>query len=482
MPGNDIDVYLQPLIQELRELWYDVVQTLESSKNENFKMRAALMWTISNFPGLGNLSGWNTYTQFACPTCNFDTDSCRLKHSRKWCFMGNRRFLESGHRFRLQRVHFNGKIEQREPPIALSGSDILKQMEGINNSFEKVPESNAKGKRTRGKIIAEDGLKQWRKRSTFFDLPYWKSKLLRHNLDLMHIEKNVCENVIYTLLNDTEKSKDNLKARNDLRKMGIRNELWADENGSYRPALFTLLNTKKSGFKKDIFLQTLKNVKMPDGYASNISRCVDLKQQNLKSMKRHDFHILMQHLLPIAIRNVLLDKVTAVLIELSSFFRQLCAKSLSPLDLDRLQSRYFITMNHLEMLFSPTLFTIMVHLTCHLADEAKLGGPQQCQWMYPIERYLGHFKSYVRNMSQPEGSIAEGYLAEDALTFCSQYIEGIEIRFNRPRHVDNFPVDRGSANSSSIFPQVGNGLGARPESVYSLIPGLLLLHYDVMQL
>nr|XP_016433291.1 PREDICTED: uncharacterized protein LOC107759794 [Nicotiana tabacum] len=271
----------------------------------------------------------------------------------------------------------------------------------------------------------------------------------------MHIEKNVCENVIYTFLNDSEKSKDNLKARNNFKEVGIRKELWADENGSYRLALFTLLNSKRSGFKKDIFLRTLKNVKMPDGYASNISRCVDLKQQKLKSMKSHDFHILMQHLLPIAIRSILPYKVTVVLIELSSFFRQLCSKSLSPLDFDRLQSRYFITMNHLEMLFPPTFFTIMVHLTGHLAGEAKLGGPQQCRWMYPIERYLGHFKSYVRNMSQPEGSVAEGYLAKEALTFCSQYIEGIETRFNRPHRVDDFLENRGSANLSSIFPPVG---------------------------
>ncbi|OIT26536.1 hypothetical protein A4A49_41017 [Nicotiana attenuata] len=312
-------------------------------------------------------------------------DSCRLKHSRKWCFMGHRRFLERGHRFRLQRVRFNGKIEQREPPIALSGSDILKQVEGINVNFGKAPVLNDKGKRARRQTVNEDRSRQWRKRSIFFDLPYWETNLLRHNLDLMHIEKNVCENVIYTLLNDSEKSKDNIKARKDLREMGIRKELWADENGSYRPSLFTILNTKKGGFKKDIFLRTLKNVKMPDGYASNISRCIDLKQRKLFNMKSHDFHILMLHLLPIAIRNILPDKVTAVLIELSSFFRQLCAKSLSPIDLDRLQSRHFLTMNHLEMLFPPTFFTIMVHLTCHLASEIKLGGPKQCRWMYPVE-------------------------------------------------------------------------------------------------
>lgn len=66
MPGNNIDVYLQPLIKELNELWHDGVQTFDSSRNEMFTMRAALMWTISDFPGLGTLSGWNTHTHTVC--------------------------------------------------------------------------------------------------------------------------------------------------------------------------------------------------------------------------------------------------------------------------------------------------------------------------------------------------------------------------------------------------------------------------------
>ncbi|WJX78264.1 hypothetical protein P8452_61508 [Trifolium repens] len=49
----------------------------------------------------------------------------------------------------------------------------------------------------------------------------------------------------------------------------------------------------------------------------------------------------------------------------------------------------------------------MVHLVVHLVEEAKLGGPVHYRWMYPIERYLGHLKSYVRNKARPEGSIAE---------------------------------------------------------------------------
>ena len=43
MVGNDIDVYLEPLIKELKELWFDGVQTYDYSKKEMFTLRAALM-------------------------------------------------------------------------------------------------------------------------------------------------------------------------------------------------------------------------------------------------------------------------------------------------------------------------------------------------------------------------------------------------------------------------------------------------------
>ena len=42
----------------------------------------------------------------------------------------------------------------------------------------------------------------------------------------MHIEKNVCSIVLYTLLNEPGKSKDSLNARKDLQEMGMRDDLW----------------------------------------------------------------------------------------------------------------------------------------------------------------------------------------------------------------------------------------------------------------
>ena len=56
-PKANIHVYLQPLIDDLKTLWNEGVQTYDISKKENFQMRAALMWTINDFPAYGMLSG-----------------------------------------------------------------------------------------------------------------------------------------------------------------------------------------------------------------------------------------------------------------------------------------------------------------------------------------------------------------------------------------------------------------------------------------
>ena len=46
--------------------------------------------------------------------------------------------------------------------------------------------------------------------------------------------------------------------------------------------------------------------------------------------------------------------------------------------------------------------------------------------MYPFERYMKVLKGYVRNRNHPEGCIAECYIAEEALEFCTEYLSGID--------------------------------------------------------
>ena len=49
-PSDRIDVYLRPLIDELKELWNTGVNCRDVKAKENFTLRAMLLWTINDFP------------------------------------------------------------------------------------------------------------------------------------------------------------------------------------------------------------------------------------------------------------------------------------------------------------------------------------------------------------------------------------------------------------------------------------------------
>ena len=82
-PTKKIDVYFQPLIDDLNQLWNEGVMTYDISTRENFVMRACLMWTINDFPAYGMLSGWETKGKLACPHYMEDTKAFTLSHGGK---------------------------------------------------------------------------------------------------------------------------------------------------------------------------------------------------------------------------------------------------------------------------------------------------------------------------------------------------------------------------------------------------------------
>ena len=103
----------------------------------------------------------------------------------------------------------------------------------------------------------------WKKRSVFFDLPYWSSLDVRHCLDVMHVEKNVCDSLIGTLLNIKGKTKDTKKSREDMVKMGIRQELAPKEvgNKTYLPPACHTLSKKE----KKVYAVVCRVSKFPSG-------------------------------------------------------------------------------------------------------------------------------------------------------------------------------------------------------------------------
>ncbi|XP_040990902.1 uncharacterized protein LOC121238122 [Juglans microcarpa x Juglans regia] len=386
-PENEIDVYLRPLVDELNDLWENGVDTYDAMVGQRFRLHAALLWTINDFPAYGNLYGWSTKGKLACPCCDLDTDSMWLRHGRKHCYMGHRRFLPSGHIWRTKKTIFNGTEDHRMPPRQLSGGDIMHQL----NNMAQV--HFGKGYKRRKRTPEE---LNWTKHSIFFELPYWASLKLRHNLDVMHIEKNIFDNVLGTLINIQGKTKDNINARRDFAELGIRKELHLKEDGDrvVIPHAYFMLH----GNEWKEFCAWLSGVKFPDGFASNISRCVNVSDCKISGMKSHDAYIFMQRLLPAVI-------------------------------------------------------------AVHLPRKLGLAGPVQYRWMYPFERYLDKFKRYVKNKARPEGSIAKAYIHVECLTFASMYLHDVPTRFiNEDRNID-IGVQTTEVASFSVFSQKVRPLG-----------------------
>jgi hypothetical protein len=63
------------------------------------------------------------------------------------------------------------------------------------------------------------------------------------------------------------------------------------------------------------------------------------------------------------------------------------------------------------------------------------------RWMYPIERYLRTLKGYVRNKAHPEGSMAEGYISEECLTFCSRFLQDVDTKLSHPERHERAAVN-----------------------------------------
>ncbi|XP_019260528.1 PREDICTED: uncharacterized protein LOC109238508 [Nicotiana attenuata] len=234
-PGDAIDIYLQPLIEELKELWEVGIETFDASSKQNFKLHASLLWTINDFPAYENLSGWST---------------------------------KGNHKWRNDKDSFDGTKEKRLPPKMQSGIEILNQVQDLE------------------------------------------------------------------------------------------------------------------GIQID-----------------------DLKQ---------------------------------------------------------IEAQIPIMLCKLEKVFPPSFFDVMVHLPIHLASEAKIAGPIHYRCMYPVERWLYFLKSLIGNRTSPEGSIAEGYIANECMTLCSRYLHTIDTKFNRPER--NYEGGLKKSNGGlSMFYQPGSTMGAKEQ-------------------
>nr|ABF97873.1 transposon protein, putative, CACTA, En/Spm sub-class [Oryza sativa Japonica Group] len=182
-PGNDIDMYLRPLVEDLKQLWTkEGVPVWDEDKQEEFNLRALLFVTINDWPALSNLSGQSNKGYKACTHCMDETESTYLKHCRKVVYMSHRRFLAANHPVWKKGKHFEHKADHRTKPKHRSGTSVFAMVKDLKVVFGKRPGSQP--------IESEDGhATMWRKNSIFWELPYWDFFDVRHAIGVMHLTK-----------------------------------------------------------------------------------------------------------------------------------------------------------------------------------------------------------------------------------------------------------------------------------------------------
>ena len=112
--------------------------------------------------------------------------------------------MDNDHEFREDDINFDGTKEFRVAPVTPSGSDIMQQTEKLVGRCLGKEHQALYNKRKRG----EEDVCVWKKRGILFTFPYWADQKLRHDIDVMHTEKNVIDNIMATLLDLDGKTKD----------------------------------------------------------------------------------------------------------------------------------------------------------------------------------------------------------------------------------------------------------------------------------
>jgi hypothetical protein len=170
MISEFFDVYLEPLVDEFLQLWesipaYDVTKVVGA---RTFKLRGILQWTIHDFPGYGTVGGFSHQGYAACPWCGPDLGAEHSIVLGKQTYSKTRRWLLKTHKYRSARmkVHFDGEVENRQKPRAISIEEQLQYA-------AEYEAWKAAGNREGGPGDPSKAHNVKRK-SILYRLPYWK--------------------------------------------------------------------------------------------------------------------------------------------------------------------------------------------------------------------------------------------------------------------------------------------------------------------
>ncbi|CAM6103867.1 unnamed protein product [Calypogeia fissa] len=239
----------------------------------------------------------------------------------------------------------------------------------------------------------------------------------------MHIEGNVGKALIKAFYGEKDTN-----FREACEELEMHPDVWVTVDPITRaelrpPAPWVLTPSQRREFRNRI-----GEMRFPTGYGANLRQAFG-KEDNHKwprYLKTHDYHHLLQHVLPVAIMGLASEEVEKALWSLGKLLRWICSKEIYEEEIPGMRILAAEVVCKLEKALPPSFFDCQVHLLVHLVDEVAICGLVHCRWMYWLERYMAELKSYVRNRARVEGSMATGYLALESAFYCSNILATID--------------------------------------------------------
>ena len=126
-PGKDFHLFIEPLIDDLQELWRGV-PTFDSFQNRSFNLHAAVLWCIHDYPACSTMPGRVTVGYATCLHCDKDP----LSHSMKGkiCFIGHHRFLDDNDPWRLK-TNLGEVHESTRKPQPFTAAELQAELEKV---------------------------------------------------------------------------------------------------------------------------------------------------------------------------------------------------------------------------------------------------------------------------------------------------------------------------------------------------------------
>ena len=231
----------------------------------------------------------------------------------------------------------------------------------------------------------------------------------------MHTERNISANILKHVFGDN----DNEEVRKDMEQAGVMNQLWLQPRQNSDTYILPRAPYVLTESERRSFLRVVSATSTPTGFSSTLQKHAG--KDRLAGMKSHDHHVLLQQIMPAALRDSLQSGPRNAVIRMGLLFQRICAKIIDPLEIPEIMDFAAETLCMFELHFPPSFFDIMTHLTVHIVEELAQCGPVHSRWCYPVERYMGVLADYVRNMARPEASMASGYRDDEALGFATEY-------------------------------------------------------------